>query len=115
MNETFNNESDTVGRNVFIRRWMNECGVTYDVSCQIYRAMVSTFEDGVANGQKVTIGRLGALVPSWQNSRTATMGFRRVKGGIVRQRQEYFLDPRIKYKFKLFKEWIGKSHLNWSP
>ena len=107
-------ESSTVGRNDFIRRWMEECGVTYDAASQIYRTMVSTFEDGVANGEKITIGRLGALVPYWQGSRTATMGFRRVQGGVLRQKQEYFLDPRIKYRFKLYREWINKSHLNWA-
>jgi hypothetical protein len=107
-------ESTTIGRNEFIRKWMTECGVTYDVACQLYRTMVSTFEDGVANGQKVTIGRLGALVPHWQGSRTAVMGFRRVPGGVVPHKQEYFLDPRIRYKFKIYKEWLAKSRLNWS-
>lgn len=104
----------TVGRNAFISRWMEECGITYDMACLIYRTMVSSFEDGIANGQKVTIGRLGALVPRWQDSRMAVMGFRRVQGGMVRQKQEYFLDPRIRYKFKIHKEWARKSHLNWS-
>jgi hypothetical protein len=106
-------KANTVGRKEFIRRWMEECGVTYDTACQLYRTMVSTFEDGVANGQKVTIGRLGSLVPYWQDSRTAVMGFRRVKGGVMRHKQEYFLDPRIRYKFKLFRAWLNKSHLNW--
>jgi hypothetical protein len=114
MTKTIAREPNTVGRNEFIRRWMQECGITYDSACQLYRSMVSTFEEGVANGQKVTIGRLGALVPHLQNSRTAVMGFRRVTGGVVRQRQEYFLDPRIRYKFKIYKEWINKSHLNWT-
>lgn len=107
-------ESNTVGRNEFIRRWMEECGVTYDAASQLYRTMVSTFEDGVANGQKVTIGRLGALVPFRQESRTIVMGCRRIPGGVVRQRQEFYLDPRIKYRFKLYREWVNKSHLNWS-
>lgn len=93
---------------------MEECGVTYDVASQIYRTMVATFEDGVANGQKVIIGQLGALVPYWQGSRTAVMGFKRVPGGVIHQKQEYFLDPRIKYRFKLYRQWVNKSHLNWS-
>lgn len=93
---------------------MIECGVTYDMASALYRSMVCSFEDGVANGQKVTIGRLGALVPHWQDSRTATMGFRRVPGGIIRQKREYHLDPRIKYKFSLYREWLLKSHLNWN-
>jgi len=114
MKNPISRESNTVGRNGFIRRWMDECGVTYDVASQLYRTMVSTFEEGVASGQKITIGRLGALVPYWQGSRTAVMGFRRVQGGLIKQKQEYFLDPRIKYRFKIYKEWINKSHLNWS-
>lgn len=115
MNTTPDRDAKSIGRYAFIKRWMDECGVTYDMATQIYRTMVSTFEDGVANGQKVAIGRLGALIPNWQDSRTVTMGFRRVKGGIIKQRQEYYLDPRIKYEFKLYKEWLNNSHLNWTP
>ena len=42
------------------------------------------------------------------------MGCRKVPGGVIRERREYHLDPRIRYKFKLFKEWLNKSHLNWN-
>lgn len=113
MSEPQTSESTTIGRKEFVRKWMNECGITYDAACQIYRSMVSTFEDGVANGHKITIGRLGALVPHWQGSRTAVMGFRRVQGGVLKQKQEYMLDPRIRYKFKIYREWKNKSRLNW--
>jgi hypothetical protein len=103
----------TIGRKDFIRRWMHEAGVSYDAAAAVYRVMVSIFEDGVANGQKITISQLGALVPYWQNSQTKVMPFRRIKGGIVRQKQEYNLDPRIKYKFKIYRAWLNRSHLNW--
>lgn len=107
-------ERQTVNRRDFIRRWMQECGVTYDVACQLYRTMVSTFEDGVANGSKVTIGRLGALVPQWQEARQVVMGFRRTPGkGVVKQKQTYILDPRIRYRFKIYREWMNTRHLNW--
>lgn len=105
---------DSVNRRDFIRRWMQECGVTYDVACELYRSMVSTFEEGVADGNKITIGRLGALVPRWQDARTVTMGFRRTpEKGVVRQRQAYTLDPRIRYRFKIYREWLNTRHLNW--
>jgi hypothetical protein len=107
-------ESDTVNRREFVKRWMIECGVTYDVACQIYRSMVSTFEEGVANGHKITIGRLGALLPQWQESRQVTMGFRRTPGkGVVKQKQVYTLDPRYRFRFKIYKEWMSTRHLNW--
>ena len=83
------------------------------MASQIYRTMVSTFEEGVANGDKITIGRLGALVPKWQDSRIVTMGCRRVRGGVIRQKREYNLDPRIRYKFKIYREWMATRQLNW--
>lgn len=106
-------KKQTVDRKEFIRRWMTECGVTYDVACQIYRTMVSTFEEGVANGDKITIGRLAALIPKWQDSRTVVMGCRRVPGGVVKQKQEFILDPRIRYKFKIFKAWLNSRNIRW--
>jgi len=106
-------QKESVDRKEFVRRWMEECGVTFDVASQIYRAMVSTFEEGVARGQKITIGRLGALMPSWQEPRQVTMGFRRGTGGVVRQKQVFILDGRIRYKFKIYKEWMATRHLDW--
>jgi hypothetical protein len=107
-------ERQSVVRRDFIRRWMQECGVTYDAACGLYRVMTATFEDGVANGQRITIGRLGALVPRWQEPRQVVMGFRRVpERGIIRQRQTYNLDSRIKYSFRIYREWMKTSHLNW--
>lgn len=113
MSTPFTKKRDTTDRKKFIRRWIEECGVTYDVASQIYRTMVRTFEDGVANGEKITVGRLGALVPKWQESRTVTMGCRRVRGGVVHERREFNLDPRIRYKFKIYREWMTSRHLNW--
>jgi hypothetical protein len=106
-------DSNVVGRREFIKRFIDQCDITYDTANAIYEAMVSTFEEGIANGHKVGIGKLGALVPTWQDSRTVEMGFRRVPGGVVRHKQEYFLDPRLRYKFKIYKKWMTKSRLNW--
>lgn len=104
----------TVNRREFIKNFMSHCGVTYDVACRIYSTMVSTFEDGVADGSKVTIGRLGALIPTWQEGREVTMGFRRVSGkGYIKARQTYNLDPRIRYRFKVYREWLNTHRLNW--
>lgn len=104
----------TVNRKEFIRKWMQECGLTYDAASQVYQTMVSTFEEGVASGQKVTIGRLGALVPKWQDAREVTMGFRRVPSGIVRQRHVFIQEGRYRYKFKIYKEWMASRRLDWS-
>ncbi len=105
----------TIDRREFIRRWMDECGVTYDAAKQIYRTMVSTFEDGVADGSKVTIGRLGALVPKWRPAREVVKGFDRTPGGgVVKTRKTYYLDDRIHYKFSLYREWVNGHQLNWT-
>jgi hypothetical protein len=107
-------ESKTIKRRDFIRRYMQECGVTYDTACQIYRTMISTFEDGIADGAKVTIGRLGALVPQWQEPRQVVMGFRRTPNkGVVKQKQTFNLDSRIRYRFKIYREWMNTRPLHW--
>lgn len=104
----------TVDRRNFVKRFMDECGVTYEVACRIYATMVSTFEDGVADGSKVTIGRLGALIPTWQDGREVTMHFRRVSGkGCIKARRTYNLDPRIRFRFKIYREWLRTRRLNW--
>ncbi len=105
----------TVDRREFIRRWMDESGVTYDVACQLYNTMVSTFEDGVADGSKITIGRLGALIPKWRPAREVVKGFERGPGGeVTKTRKTYYLDDRIHYRFSLYREWVKNHHLNWT-
>jgi hypothetical protein len=103
----------SIDRKEFVRFWMQECGVTYDVASQVYQTMVGLFEKAVANGQRINIGRLGALVPHWQDTREVVMPFRRVRNGVLRQKQTYILDPRIRYKFKIYKEWMATRHLTW--
>jgi hypothetical protein len=41
------------------------------------------------------------------------MGCRRVEGKVLRQRQLYILDSRIRYRFKIYREWMATRHLNW--
>jgi hypothetical protein len=41
------------------------------------------------------------------------MGFRRTPKGVVRQRQTYILDSRLRYRFKIYREWMNTRHLNW--
>ncbi len=113
MNRPALKNKKAIDRKEFVRAWMDQCGVTYDVANQIYETMIGTLEKAVANGQRINIGKLGALIPYWQKARQVTMPFRRERSRLLKQKQTYILDPRIRYRFKIFKEWIASTHLNW--
>lgn len=104
----------TVDRRAFIRKWMDECGFTYDVACRIYASMVGTFEDGIAGGQKITIGNLGSLTPKISPAREVTKGFDMLPGRkVVPARKTYYLDERIRYSFKIYQKWLDTHELKW--
>lgn len=96
----------TVDRKEFIRRYMVECNLNYEAASNVYECMVRTFEDGVANCRKITIGKLGALVPKWSPARTVVMS-------VGTTQKAYNMDGRYKYKFNVYKKWLQNHKLNW--
>jgi nucleoid DNA-binding protein len=106
--------SDTVTRAAFIKRFMDECGLTYVQACHIYDCMVTVLEDAVVSGGKVNFGRLGCLTPVLMQPRMVTMGFERTADNEVTKRHRtYFLGRRLNYRFKLYREFVKKHALNW--
>lgn len=105
---------ETITRAAFIKRYMEDCGLTYQQSCQVYDCMVSTIQDGVVTGTKINFGRLGTLAPRWLPARAVNMGFERRANGEVKNRQRtYFLGRRISYSFRLYREFMQKHRLDW--
>jgi len=90
---------------------MTDCGLTYDVARRAYASMVRTFEDGVLNSRRITIGRLGSLTPEQQEGRMVSMNVGRKGGVSTRTRRKFFLGDRVRYRFRMFQTWRD-SHLN---
>jgi len=104
---------EVVGRAIFVRRLMKD-GFKYVDACRAYESLMSTLAYAVTNGAYVSFGNVGSLTPVVIPPRPIKMGCVRVKGGWIKQSREYFLDTRIKYKFKIFKAFLQKHQLNWT-
>ncbi len=103
----------TVGRAEFVKRMM-KAGFKYVDAGQAYEAMMSTLSDAVAQGAYVCLGEVGALVPTVVPPKQVRMGFVMKKGGKAEKiTREYFLDSRLKYKFRLFKGFVQNHQLSW--
>jgi hypothetical protein len=104
----------TYDRKVFIERFMHDAGLSYVQACSLYRVMCRVFEDAVITGNKVTIGRLGALVPKWRPPRDYHMHFVR-KGGTIKTgiHRVYYSDGRLEYRLKLYRKFLRTRQLNW--
>ena len=108
-------EKSTYDRRAFVNRFMKEGGLTYSDACRIYEVMCGVFNDGIVTGNRVTIGRVGALVPVWRPPRDIKMHFRVRKGRKVEKgiHRQYFMDGRYEYRFRLYKKFIETSQLRW--
>lgn len=105
---------ETIGRAQLIKSFMEKCGMTYVEACSAYECMISTVETAVICGSKVSFGRIGVLLPVWCGPRDIKMGFKRTAGNVVEKVQrQFFLDGRIRYKFKLHKKFIKTRDLRW--
>lgn len=100
-----------VTRRDFIRMFMDS-GCSFEQACRSYSGMVALFEDAVTRGDKIGIGRVGAIKPTVSPPREVTMAFKRGKGGTVTRTQRRFhVDERVKYRFTLYKEFRRKHGL----
>jgi hypothetical protein len=108
-------KSSTVTRRVFVSRFMRDCGFSYEKASRIYASMCRTFEDGVTNGSKVGIGRLGAIVPVWQQPRTIHMHFERKSGQRVTRgiHRTYSVDGRFVFKFIVYRRFSQTRAMRW--
>jgi nucleoid DNA-binding protein len=104
----------TVGRSDFVKQLMRRSGFKYVEACQAYETMISTLSDAITRGDYVCLGEIGALVPSIVPPKQVRMGFVMKKGGKTEKlTREFFLDSRLKYKFRLFKGFVKNHQLHW--
>jgi hypothetical protein len=102
-----------IDRRSFIKNLMS-AGFPYGQSVTAYKSMLSTITDGIIGGQAIYLGEIGSLVPTVCLPRKVNLGCIKLKGGGVKKvKQEYFLDTRLKYKFRLFKKFVGSHQLDW--
>jgi hypothetical protein len=105
----------TYDRRAFVCRFMREGGLTYSQACRLYDVMCRTFEEAIVTGNKVTVGRVGAIVPFWRPPREFQMHFRKkgtkIEKGIHRT---YYMDGRFDFKFRLYRRFLETRRLQWT-
>lgn len=102
-----------VGRKDFIKDLMTK-GFSFAQSVTAYESVMSTIANGVVLGQSVYFGEVGKISPVVCPPRTVNMGCMKAKGGtVVRLKRQYFLDTRLKYKFRLFDKFLERHQLDW--
>ena len=108
-------ERTTCDRRVFVSRFMRESGLTYSQACRVYDTMCRTFADAIVTGSRVTIGRVGSIVPYWRPPRDIHMHFRRKKGKKIEKgvHMTYFMDGRFDFKFRLYRRFMSTHQLKW--
>jgi hypothetical protein len=107
-------EKGTVDRRTFISKFMR-AGLTYSQATRLYEVMCGVFEDGIVSGNRISIGRVGALVPSWRPPRDINMHFRIKKGRMIERgvHRTYYVDGRYEFRFKLYKKFMDTRQLHW--
>ena len=105
-------KSESIVRLDFVRDLMS-AGLSYDSATKAYSAVMSTIANGVVNGRKIYLGNVGCLNPHVQPPRQVRMGFERRGDKIAHKIREFSLDSRLRYKFKLFKQFTVTHELNW--
>ena len=108
-------EKETFDRRVFVERFMKEGGASYSQACRLFDVMCGVFRDGIVTGNRVTIGRVGALMPVWRPPREHHMHFRVKKGGVIERgvHRTFFMDGRYEFKFRTYRRFIEAHSLKW--
>jgi nucleoid DNA-binding protein len=95
-------EEECVSQRDFVQSYLDS-GFSYSDACKAYRVFCRVIEDAVVQGQKVKIGKVGAIVPVIRPSRSVNMSFQRQKKGVVNKvTTQYLLGKRLSWKFRVF-------------
>ena len=106
-------DQTTFDRRAFVAKFMSEGGLTYSQACRQYDVMCSVFEEGIVTGTKITIGRVGAIVPYWRPPRDIQMHFRKRGKKLERVHRTFFMDGRFDFKFRLYRKFMQSRQLKW--
>ena len=104
--------SKSITRVEFVRRFM-QAGFSYVQAGKAYDTMCEIFEDSIVSGDRINVGRVCSLSPTWLEPREVSMGFQRTSEGVVNKKRVYCLGRRIRYRVNLYKEFMKKHTLNW--
>ena len=104
--------SDSINRIDYVNRFMKR-GLTYVQAVHAYEALCELVEDAVVSGQKINIGNVMSITPTWLPPREVHMGFERTKRGVIKKKRAIWLGKRIRYKVNLYKCFLKAHTLNW--
>jgi hypothetical protein len=102
-----------IGRREFIKGLM-DAGFKFDQAVRAYDSFMSTISNGIVSGQAICLGNVGSVVPVVCPPKHVNMGCVTLPGGKrAKLKREFFLDTRLKYKFRLFKKFLERHQLDW--
>ena len=94
---------------------MRDIGLSYRQATKVYESMCRVFADGIVNGSKIGIGRVGCLAPVWLESKEIKMHFKVGKGRKIDRNvhRTYYMDGRFTFKFRLHQAFVARHTLKW--
>lgn len=95
-----------------IKRLMAECDFTHDEAVRAHDCLVRLFEESITNLTKMHIGHVGTLSPKVLKSKSVSMNFSRSGNKVERTQKYFFLDPRVRFSFKLYKSFADRVEFN---
>ena len=87
-------------------------GFSYEEARRAYAVLLSVFENSIISGDKVTLGRIGALVPTKRPPRIVKMGFKRTKEGVEKVGREFLYGETIRWKFRIYRRFAKKHQVD---
>jgi len=103
---------DTLSRIEIIKFFSKRCGVSYRKAAIMYSALNDLFDEAIKNKDSIRIGKIGIFKPIISNPKRVVKGFiRGINGEVTPASEVYNIDHRIKYRFKLFKEYRRKNRM----
>ena len=101
-----------VSRRIFISKFMESCGLTYEQASSVYVTMCDVLEDAIVAEHKIGFGRVGAITPYRRAAQVVTMGCLQLPGRKTEKvRRQFFLDARTQWKFKLYRKFEKRRQL----
>lgn len=105
-----------MSKSVTKKDFINAClqrGMGYAAANSAYDAMLATFEHAITHGLKIRLGGVGTISPKMSGEKMVKMGFKRVKGKVVKCKREFMLGRRLFYKLNLHKSFMQRRQFDW--
>lgn len=98
----------SINRIDFIRR-MVDAGLTFEQSHAAFDAVTQTLEEGIVNRKKINFGRILTVYPVELPPRKVSTNFKQANGN----RKVYYLGRRVRYRVRLFRQFLSSRSLQW--